>query len=429
MTLQILKNRHILTVLMFFSALLGMTAREYGVRDVPNVHVADRTRFLSNPDGMISPAAQTMADSIMADVWNRTTAEVAAVAVESIGNTDANQFATELFEEWKIGKKDRDNGVLVLIVNDTHDIVIRTGYGVEGALPDITGGRIIRDYMIPAFRQQGLDAGLLSGLQMIHDVLTDPEVADELKSSIANDAGARRGGEDESLADMMKGLVMWGVFLTIAMLAVVLLVGMEAKKQPLDKRYELLNNLTMWTLIATVLGIGLPVLAWFWARKMRNNIRHTAPDCDGCGGKMRLLPPGEGLNALSPQQMTESRIGSMTHDVWECPTDGRTKVMSFPGPTYRQYSPCGVCGARAVHLKRSYTTRKPSQFHAGQGMHEYVCEHCGNITRTPYSIAKLIPPVIIGGFGGGRGFGGGGGFSGGSFGGGMTGGGGASGRW
>lgn len=426
--MQLLDKRYILFMLMIVSVLMSVTAREYGVKDVPNVHVANRTRFLSNPDGLISPAAQAMADSIMADVWRRTSAEVTAVAVESIGNADANQFATELFEEWKIGKKDRDNGVLVLIVNDTHDIVIRTGYGVEGALPDITGGRIIRDYMIPAFRQQGLDAGLLSGLQMVHDVLTDPEVADELKSSIANDAGARQG-DAESLGDMMKGLVMWGVFLAIAMIIVTIVVSLQAKKQPLQKRYEMLNNLTLWTLIATVMGIGLPIIAWLIARSLRDKTRHTAPECDGCGGKMKLLPPGEGTEVLSPQQVTETRIGSMTHDMWQCPNDGRMKVMSYPGPNYRNYTKCNVCGAHAVHLKRSYTTRKPTQFRAGEGMHEYVCEHCGNITRNPYSIAKLIPPVILGGFGGGRGFGGGGGFSGGSFGGGMTGGGGASGRW
>lgn len=420
-------HQHIVFLFIILCSALSLNAKEYEVKDVPNVHVADRTRFLSNPDGLISLQAQTIADSIMSDVWNKTSAEVTAVAIESIGDKDANQFATDLFEEWKIGKKDRDNGVLILIVNDTHDIVIRTGYGAEGPLPDITAGRIIRDYMIPAIRQNGLNAGLLAGVQMTHDVLTDPAVADELKSSIANNAGA--GKEDESFSDLLSDIIKWGVFLAIAMLFLVLITSIVSKKKPFARRYQMIDNLTIYTLAATFFGVGIPVIAWLIARKMRNNLRHTAPDCDICNSKMREIPQNEVASYLSPQQSTESRIGSVNHIVWQCPKGCQTRTRSYPGPTYQKYSVCDNCGARAVHLNRSYTTRQPSQFHAGERMDEYVCEHCGKITRKPRSIAKLIPPIIIGGFGGGRGMGGGGGFSGGSFGGGSTGGGGASGRW
>ncbi|MDE5844261.1 MAG: TPM domain-containing protein [Muribaculaceae bacterium] len=419
-------HQYITFLFIILWSVLGMSAAVYEVKDVPNVHVADRTRFLSNPDGLISVQAQTIADSIMSDVWNKTTAEVTAVAVESIGNQDANQFATKLFEEWKIGKKDRDNGVLVLIVNDTHDIVIRTGYGAEGPLPDITAGRIIRDYMIPAFRQNGLDAGLLSGLSMVHDVLTDPAVAEELKSSIPNDKAVKK---DESFSRMISDLIQFGCYLAIVMLVVVLVVSLVAKKQPWQTRYKTLSSLSMWTAITTVLGLGIPFLAFLWAKKLLKNVKNEAPRCTLCDSKMSQLPPNEATAFLTPQQATESRIRTMNHTVWRCPKDGNITVRSFHGPAYNNFTRCDSCGAHALHLNRSYITRKPSQFHTGERMDEYVCEHCGKITRRPHTIAKLIPPVILGGFGGGRGFGGGGGFSGGSFGGGSTGGGGASGRW
>ena len=64
----------------------GAGARSYSVEEVPNVHVADRTRFLSNPDGIISPAAQARIDSLVAGVRRATSAEMAVVVVDDIAS-------------------------------------------------------------------------------------------------------------------------------------------------------------------------------------------------------------------------------------------------------------------------------------------------------------------------------------------------------
>lgn len=143
-------------VLMLLFVLLsaaGAGARSYSVEEVPNVHVADRTRFLSNPDGIISPAAQARIDSLVAGVRRATSAEMAVVVVDDIASDDIDVFATELFTAWGLGKKDRDNGLLVLVAKDRRKAVIRPGYGMEGVLPDIVCGSILREQMFPAFRR------------------------------------------------------------------------------------------------------------------------------------------------------------------------------------------------------------------------------------------------------------------------------------
>ena len=139
----------------------------YTVDEIPNVHVTDHTRYVSNPDGILSQSAVTQSDSIISGIWRETTAEVVVVAVNDIGNADINTFATELFTKWGIGKKDNDNGLLVLIVKGQRKAVIRTGYGVEGVAPDIIAGRIIRDGMAPNFKNGDYDAGTIAALKQL----------------------------------------------------------------------------------------------------------------------------------------------------------------------------------------------------------------------------------------------------------------------
>lgn len=406
---------------------LTVIAQCYTVEEIPNVHIADRSRFLSNPDGIISPAAQTQADSIISDVWKTTTAELAGVVVNSIGDSDPDQFATELFSKWGLGKKDRDNGVLLLVVKDTRKIVIRTGYGAEGVIPDIIAGRIIREQMAPEFRNGDYDTGVIAALTSINKLLTDPEAAQELLSEYANDSNTR---SDESLTDILPTLLRWGCVVLVLMLVIIFISMRSVKNKPRQERFRVINNLYIGSMAATAAGFGLPVAAFLIMRYIRSRERNRAPLCDRCGAPMRRVNGPQAVQFMSPQQQTEARIGSRTFDVWRCLNDGHTIVMPYPG-RINGFTVCPVCGACACKVTSRQTVHAPSHYRSGEGVETSTCMHCGNTTRRRYSIAKLAAPIIVaGGFGrgGGSGFGGGG-FSGGSFGGGMTGGGGASGGW
>ncbi|MBQ9073143.1 MAG: TPM domain-containing protein, partial [Muribaculaceae bacterium] len=141
-------TRYISFIVLIFAAFI---AKAYTVEQIPNVHIENRTRFVSNPDGILSASAQTQADSIISNIWQTSSAEVVAVIVNEIDGSDIDSFATNLFTHWGIGKKDNDNGLLILIVKDLRKAVIRTGYGIEGVVPDVVAGRIIRENMVPHF--------------------------------------------------------------------------------------------------------------------------------------------------------------------------------------------------------------------------------------------------------------------------------------
>ena len=66
-------------------------------------------------------------------------------------------------ETWKVGQKGKSNGVILLVARDDRKVRIEVGGGLEGELPDITCGRIIRYEIVPHFRDGDYDAGVRAG--------------------------------------------------------------------------------------------------------------------------------------------------------------------------------------------------------------------------------------------------------------------------
>ena len=164
---------------MFIPLLAGAVA----VKDVDNVHVKDRTRYVTDMAGMLSPGAVARVDSLMADAWRQSSAEPVVVIVDNLDGEDIDDYATELFELWKPGKKDKDNGVIMLISRDDRKFVIRTGYGVEGVLPDALCWTILNQTMKPYFQEGDYDGGVVAAATDINRVLTEEEARAELMSA------------------------------------------------------------------------------------------------------------------------------------------------------------------------------------------------------------------------------------------------------
>ncbi len=70
------------------------------------------------------------------------------------------QYTQRVFDAWKIGRQGVDDAVLLVVAKDDRAVRIQPGYGLEGAIPDITAGRIIREYLAPKFRQNDYAGGL-----------------------------------------------------------------------------------------------------------------------------------------------------------------------------------------------------------------------------------------------------------------------------
>ncbi|MDE6154404.1 MAG: TPM domain-containing protein, partial [Muribaculaceae bacterium] len=127
-------------MLSILTALIALSTYARTPGEVPNVHLQRATSWVSDPDGVLSPSALAQADALLNALNDSTTTEVTVAVVADMSGQDIDSYATELFELWGIGKKDRDNGLLLVISRDDRRAAIRTGYGMEGVINDGRAG-------------------------------------------------------------------------------------------------------------------------------------------------------------------------------------------------------------------------------------------------------------------------------------------------
>lgn len=409
--------RSILFTLVAFLSVATAFGRD--VNEVPNVHLADSTRFVSDPDGYLSQGAIARADSVLRATWRSSTAEPVMVVVSDIGDNNIDDYATDLFDAWGIGKKDTDNGLLVVISVNDRKAVLRTGRGTEIALTDARCGRIIRDIIAPAMRQGDVDAAVVNTAQAVSAVLTDPANADDLVSRYANNAGA--GKKDNFFSTYLT----LGIILFVAMAIWAIVTSARTRGLERHERYDRLRRLKLPFLVITVGFLGIPVLSYLLLMLLMRHARRARSLCPNCNHAMRLIDEVHDNDYLTPAQDREENIGSVDYDVWHCDECGTNRILPYVNHNV-PYKICPVCGARAEVEEANTVLMQPTTSSKGIGEKTYFCKNCNKRRRVRYEIAKVVaPPVIIPMGGIGRG----GGFGGGSFGGGSTGGGGASGGW
>ncbi|HTX18367.1 MAG TPA: TPM domain-containing protein [Bacteroidota bacterium] len=94
-----------------------------------------------------------------------TSTQIAVLLIPSLQGEDLAEFSIKVAEANKIGKKGRDNGLLILIAKEEKEIRFEVGYGLEGALPDALCDQIIRNDMRPRFREGDFAGGIRAGIE------------------------------------------------------------------------------------------------------------------------------------------------------------------------------------------------------------------------------------------------------------------------
>lgn len=151
-------------------AFAPLTARDHTIDSIPNPR-AIHGGFLSNPDDLVSVSEAKEIDRLLIDLEKKTGVEYAVVIVDSIGVQVPREFATELFNTWKIGKKGKDNGLLLMIVIGQRRWEFETGYGLEGILPDAKLKRIGEGNLPANFRKKEYGKGILEVSKIIAGIV------------------------------------------------------------------------------------------------------------------------------------------------------------------------------------------------------------------------------------------------------------------
>ena len=142
-------------LLLCLSLVLALATRAQNVPPRPNP-----PRLVNDLAGLMQPQQVAALEQKLVTYNDSTSSQIAVVTIPSLDGNDMADYAQKLYEAWGIGRKGKDNGILVLVAAKEHEARIQTGYGLEGAVPDALAKRIISNTLVPAFKQNDYYAGL-----------------------------------------------------------------------------------------------------------------------------------------------------------------------------------------------------------------------------------------------------------------------------
>ncbi len=137
--------------------------------------------------GMLSAKTVQQLERELAAFEKETSNQVAVLTIPSLEGEAIEEYAIKVVETWKLGRKDKDNGVLLLISRDDRKMRIEVGDGLEGDLTDALSSIIIRREITPRFRDGDFDGGVRAGVEAIMNVIRGSYTAAESDEGSGNE--------------------------------------------------------------------------------------------------------------------------------------------------------------------------------------------------------------------------------------------------
>tara|TARA_R110000782_G_scaffold78276_3_gene154968 strand:- start:13739 stop:14497 length:759 start_codon:yes stop_codon:yes gene_type:complete len=123
---------------------------------------------------ILDPAQEAALDAKLADLEKQSQRQLVVVTISDLQGYDIADYGFRLGDHWGVGDKERDDGALLIVAPRERKVRIEVGYGLEGVLPDILAGRIIRDVIIPRFKANDYPGGIAAGVDAISKLLLLP---------------------------------------------------------------------------------------------------------------------------------------------------------------------------------------------------------------------------------------------------------------
>lgn len=125
------------------------------------------TKQVNDWADLLSSSQESSLEQALIDYEAQSSNQIVVATFPSLEGESLEDVSLRMFTAWKLGQTGRDNGILLSIFKKEQKIRIEVGYGLEGSLPDITAGQIIRNDIGPFFKQGRWYEGIVAGLQSI----------------------------------------------------------------------------------------------------------------------------------------------------------------------------------------------------------------------------------------------------------------------
>ena len=393
--------------------------------DVPNPKTYDAENWVSDPYHILDSETKNKINDILQQLEDSLTIEAAVVALNSIGEEELSEFAVTLFNQWGIGRAEDDNGLLILLTRDIRDITFKTGYGLEGVLPDAICKRIQMETMAPYFRKNDWNTGMLEGVKAVAAVLYGSDY---------------QAAPPEAWIKKFRRTTPSLVFIVFAIMLILInwfvwksaTSRMTPKDDGAEAALTLLATRKPFT-VSTLLGLCwlvpvwpafLGVACWYFGIQKQKTLRRSRI-CPKCNREtLREIPLHELVNdteRLTDGERKEIELKTAYIRIYRCSARGEEVKIRIPLEK-DGYECCPSCRHMTLHREEKYRTVIRATT-SSEGLMEacHKCLHCG----VEYIVGYTIPKINTSSSRSGRS----GGSRGGSFGGGSSGGGGSSSRF
>jgi uncharacterized protein len=166
---------------------------------------------------VLSPGVPEDLAATLKVLESRTSHQLVVATVPSLEGRSVEDYANRLFRAWRLGRKEQNDGVLLLVVPSERKLRIEVGYGLEGVLPDAIAKVIIEQFMVPHLRAGRIDAAVTAGVEQIGEVINgrDGEVRRAMR------ARAAAASHDQTSATSVN----LGVVLFLALIPILIFVA------------------------------------------------------------------------------------------------------------------------------------------------------------------------------------------------------------
>jgi len=310
------------TLLLLLFNGLGIAQAQSAYPPFLDPHVNDYGQILESADAsyMRTKLSQFQA---------QTGIQVVVVTVNSVRDygrdTSIESFATNLFNTWGVGDRDRDDGILMVVAPGDRQTRIELGSGY-GSQYDTVAQTIIDDAMLPQFRDGLFSRGTVAGV----DAITT-----RFQPGAATGVSATRSGRGWADGGELGGIpgALWGVM----------------------------------GVCAAALGGGFQILR-YWNR-------HRDRTCPQCNTQMVRLDEHADDQYLDAGRRQEESLKSVDYDVWRCPSCGYHSTHRYENLLSR-YGRCPRCTHKTLSVHKQ-TVTSPTYSREGQERIKEDCRHCG----------------------------------------------------
>jgi len=183
-------NRKLLTRIFIIPLVLPMVVFAY-------INPGKPTGFVNDFAVVLKDSEKAQLETKLSDFEKNTGNEIAVAIISDLKGDTIENFAVELFKEWGIGKKGKDNGVLLLVARDDREVRIEVGYGLESFLTDAQSSWILKNEVVPAFKENNFYSGINAAVDKIIGAING--------ENIPQDTSGQGNGSDENYFNIAFG--------------------------------------------------------------------------------------------------------------------------------------------------------------------------------------------------------------------------------